>query len=183
MDASHVTALEAPPRLRAGLRSTARSLRNPGHRCRRRAPSVNVGFTYRRESDKVRYPFGSDTQIEGGRRSDGDRHAIVVDKSRCRLYETWNTRTRDGRWHAGSGAVWDLGSNALRHDGWTSADAAGLPILPGLLRWREVRKGQGRPRHPLHDRRHRPTLRLAGPPPGRIGATTVATHPWAPASG
>jgi hypothetical protein len=103
---------------------------------------VNVAFTYSRESDKVRYPFGSDTKIEGGRRSDGDRHAIVVDKSRCRLYETWNTRKRDGRWHAGSGAVWNLDSNALRHDGWTSADAAGLPILPGLLRWNEVRKGK-----------------------------------------
>ena len=84
---------------------------------------------------------GNDTKIEGGRRSGGDRHAIIVDKSRCRLYETWNTRRRDGRWHAGSGAVWDLGSNALRPDGWTSADAAGLPILPGLLRWREVRAG------------------------------------------
>ncbi len=88
---------------------------------------VSVAFTYGRESDRVRYPFGSDTKIEGGRRSDGDRHAIVVDKSRCRLYETWNTRKRDGRWHAGSGAVWDMDANALRHDGWTSADAAGLP--------------------------------------------------------
>ena len=66
---------------------------------------VNVGFTYARESDKVRYPFGSDTKIEGGRSSEGDRHAIVVDKTHCRLYETWNTRKRDGRWHAGSGAV------------------------------------------------------------------------------
>lgn len=103
---------------------------------------VNVGFTYSHESDKVRYPLGNDTKIEGGRRSDGDRHAIVVDKTHCRLYETWNTRKRDGRWHAGSGAVWDLGSNALRHDGWTSADAAGLPILPGLLRWNEVRNGK-----------------------------------------
>lgn len=102
---------------------------------------VPVTFTYRHESDQVRYPLGSDTKIEGGPRSDGDRHAIVVDKSRCRLYETWNTSKRDGRWHAGSGAVWNLGSNALRHDGWTSADAAGLPILPGLLRWNEVRRG------------------------------------------
>ncbi len=102
---------------------------------------VPVRFTYAHESDRVRYPLGRDTKIEGGRRSDGDRHAIVVDKSRCRLYETWNTRQRDGRWHAGSGAVWDLRSNALRRDGWTSADAAGLPILPGLLRWSEVRKG------------------------------------------
>jgi hypothetical protein len=103
---------------------------------------VRVRFTYARESDRVRYPLGKDTKIEGGRRSSGDRHAIIVDKSRCRLYETWNTRKRNGRWHAGSGAVWDLRSNALRKDGWTSADAAGLPILPGLLRWSEVRKGR-----------------------------------------
>lgn len=103
----------------------------------------NVTFTYARESDQVRYPLGSDTKIEGGRGpgNDGDRHAIIVDKSRCRLYETWNTKHRNGRWHAGSGAVWNLDSNKLRHDGWTSADAAGLPILPGLLRWRDVRSG------------------------------------------
>jgi hypothetical protein len=104
-------------------------------------PTHRVRFTYRSESDHVRYPLGDDTRIEGGWRSDGDRHAIIVDRSRCRLYETWNTRRRDGRWLAGSGAVWNLRSNALRPDGWTSADAAGLPILPGLLRWREVRSG------------------------------------------
>jgi hypothetical protein len=87
----------------------------------------------------VRYPLGRDTRIEGGRGSSGDKHAIVVDKGTCRLYETWNTRVRDGKWRAGSGATWKLSSNALRPDGWTSADAAGLPILPGLLRWNEVR--------------------------------------------
>ncbi|MGH3317535.1 MAG: hypothetical protein ACRDO0_15465 [Nocardioidaceae bacterium] len=102
---------------------------------------VRVRFTYASESDRVRYPFGRDTRIEGGRGSDGDRHAIVVDGSRCRLYETWATRVRAGRWRAGSGATWSLRSNALRPDGWTSADAAGLPILPGLLRWNEVRRG------------------------------------------
>lgn len=101
---------------------------------------VRVRFTYADESDRVRYPLGGDTRIEGGRRSRGDRHAVVVDKGRCRLYETWATRKRDGRWRAGSGAVFDLRSNDLRPDGWTSADAAGLPILPGLLRWREVRR-------------------------------------------
>ena len=100
---------------------------------------VRVGFDYASESDKLRYPLGTDTRIEGGRGSDGDKHAIVVDRGSCRLYETWNTRIRDGRWRAGSGAVWSLKSNALRHDGWTSADAAGLPILPGLLRWNEVK--------------------------------------------
>jgi hypothetical protein len=103
---------------------------------------VGVRFTYAGESDRVRYPFGRDTRIEGGRGSDGDRHAIVVDRSRCRLYETWATRVRAGRWRAGSGATWSLRSNALRPDGWTSADAAGLPILPGLLRWNEVRRGR-----------------------------------------
>ena len=103
-------------------------------------PRVRVRFQYADESDRVRYPFGKDTLIEGGRGSAGDKHAIVVDRGSCRLYETWNTRVKDGRWRAGSGAVWSLDDNALRPDGWTSADAAGLPILPGLLRWREVRE-------------------------------------------
>ena len=104
-------------------------------------PRVRVRFDYAAESDPVRYPFGSDTRIEGGRDSAGDKHAVVVDRGVCRLYETWNTRTVDGMWRAGSGATWSLTSNALRPDGWTSADAAGLPILPGLLRWNEVRAG------------------------------------------
>ncbi len=106
-----------------------------GHAHRR----VRVRFDYAAESDRVRYPLGRDTRIEGGRGSAGDKHAVVVDKGACRLYETWNTRVRDGRWRAGSGAVWSLRSNDLRPDGWTSADAAGLPILPGLLRWNEVK--------------------------------------------
>ncbi|HVQ87400.1 MAG TPA: hypothetical protein VMT88_04365 [Actinomycetes bacterium] len=103
---------------------------------------VNVHFGYASESDRVRYPLGRDTHIEGGWKAHGDRHAIIVDKSSCTLYETWNTRKRSKGWTAGSGAVWDLRSNALRHDGWTSADAAGLPILPGLLRWAEVKAGK-----------------------------------------
>jgi len=103
---------------------------------------VHVRFDYASQSDQVRYPLGGDTRIEGGRGSSGDKHAIVVDKGRCRLYETWNTRVRKGHWIAGSGAVWSLGSNDLRPDGWTSADAAGLPILPGLLRWNEVQADQ-----------------------------------------
>ena len=106
-------------------------------------PKVAVRFDYAQESDRVRYPLGADTKIEGGRASDGDRHALVVDRSTCRLYETFATRqTATGRWRAGSGATWKLTSNALRPDGWTSADAAGLPIMPGLLRAGEVRSGR-----------------------------------------
>jgi len=102
---------------------------------------VTVSFTYASESDRVGYPLGSDTQIEGGSNASGDRHAIIVDKSSCRLYELWDVRhTSRGR-TAGSGATWLLTSNALRRAGWTSADAAGLAILPGLLRYDEVRSG------------------------------------------
>lgn len=98
-------------------------------------PRVHVHFQYASESDRVRYPLGKDTRIEGG----SDRHAIIVDKGVCKLYETFATRKKDGKWHAGSGAVWSLASDALRPNGWTSADAAGLPILAGLLRWNEVK--------------------------------------------
>ncbi len=103
---------------------------------------VPVSFQYADESDRVRYPLGPDTRIEGGRSSDGDRHAIIVETGTCRLYELYAARVRNGRWVAGSGAVWSLRSNRLRPDGWTSADAACLPILPGLLRWTEVRAGR-----------------------------------------
>lgn len=103
-----------------------------GHR------KVAVRFHYASESDRVRYPVGADTRIEGGQMRSGDRHAVIIDKARCRLYETYATWRSGGRWYAGSGAVWKLNSNALRRNGWTSADAAGLPILPGLLRYHEV---------------------------------------------
>lgn len=108
----------------------------PGH------ARVRVSFYYPAESDKVKYPLGNDTRIEGGRGSDGDRHAIIVDRGSCKLYETYDTRVKQGKWKAGSGAVWSLKGNKLRPDGWTSADAAGLPILPGLLRWNEVRDNE-----------------------------------------
>jgi hypothetical protein len=103
---------------------------------------VEVKFQYAGESDDGPYPLGDDTKIEGGRRSSGDRHAIIVNSSTCSLYETWRTQLKKGRWKAGSGAIFDLGSHALREDGWTSADAAGLPILPGLLRYDEVQAGE-----------------------------------------
>ncbi len=102
---------------------------------------VAVTFDYSDESDPGPYPLGSDTLIEGGVNSGGDMHALVVDSSTCTLYETWDTRQSGSSWLAGSGAIWSLGSDTLRPAGWTSADAAGLPILPGLLRWDEVLAG------------------------------------------
>jgi hypothetical protein len=104
---------------------------------------VPVRFLYADESDPGPYPIPADAPIEGGRDSDGDRHVIVVDKDNCMLYEMFSSYRRDGgaRWRAGSGATWDLTSNALRPRGWTSADAAGLPILPGLARYDEVEQG------------------------------------------
>ena len=101
-------------------------------------PRVPVSFTYASQSDKVRYPLGGDTKVEGGQYRTGDRHTVVVRKDNCQVYETWATRRKDGKWFAGSGATWDLGSNDLRPRGWTSADAAGFPILPGLLRFEET---------------------------------------------
>jgi hypothetical protein len=104
---------------------------------------VRVSFEYADESDKGPYPIPRGAPIEGGRGADGDRHVIVVDRSRCKLYELYAARPVNGgaRWTAGSGAIWSLRSNRLRPRGWTSADAAGLPILPGLTRYPEVKKG------------------------------------------
>ena len=104
---------------------------------------VPVHFRYADESDPGPYPIPKDAPIEGGRRSDGDRHVIVVQRGTCKLYELFAAYPRDGgeRWRAGSGAIWDLDSNKLRPKGWTSADAAGLPILPGLARYSDVRRG------------------------------------------
>jgi hypothetical protein len=106
------------------------------------SPRVPVQFEYADESDRVPYPLNDGTAIEGGRNADGDRHAIVVDANTCTLFETWNTRQTGTGWTAGSGAVWSLRSNKLRPRTWTTADAAGLPILPGLLRWDEVKAGR-----------------------------------------
>ncbi len=103
-------------------------------------PRVPVNFDYADESDRIAYPLGNDTLIEGGSGAGGDRHAIVVDSADCTLFETWNTWP-GSPWTAGSGAIWDLRSNDLRPAGWTSADAAGLPILPGLLTYDDVASG------------------------------------------
>jgi hypothetical protein len=106
-------------------------------------PKVNVQFGVRSESDPGPYPIPANVPIEGGAASGGDRHVIVVDADACRLYELFSAFPNgDGSWRAYSGAVFDLRSDALRPDGWTSADAAGLPILAGLVRYDEVASGQ-----------------------------------------
>jgi hypothetical protein len=102
-------------------------------------PKVHIHFQYASESNKGPYPFGYDTRIEGGKKAGGDRHALMLDRSNCTLYELWDARYSSHP-TAGSGAIWNLRSNALRPAGWTSADAAGLPILPGLLNYGQVRR-------------------------------------------
>ncbi len=103
----------------------------------RATPRSRVGFEYADESDRVRYPIPRRVHIEGG----SDHHALLVDRDACRLYELGGLERHGGRWHAWAGATWSLRSNRLRPAGWTSADAAGLPILPGLARYDEVRRG------------------------------------------
>jgi hypothetical protein len=103
---------------------------------------VPVSFDYADESDLGPYPIPDDALIEGGSKADGDRHVLILNQKTCILHELFNARpTGNGSWHAGSGARFDLSANDLRPDGWTSADAAGLPILPGLVRYEELASG------------------------------------------
>ena len=105
-------------------------------------PRSRVTFDYADESDKGPYPIPKTVHIEGGRTSDGDRHALLLDRDACRLYELYALYPKTGGgWKAGSGAIWNLRTNAVRPAGWTSADAAGLPIFPGLARYDEVARG------------------------------------------
>ncbi len=100
---------------------------------------------YGSESDPGPFPVPTGAPVEGGRQSDGDRHVLVVDRSRCILYELYRAFFKHGggaHWNADSGARWDLRSTALRSDSWTSADAAGLPIFPGLVRYEEAAAGR-----------------------------------------
>jgi hypothetical protein len=101
-------------------------------------PRLPVNFEYAEECDHCLYPIPPDAPIEGGPESQGDRHMIVVDRNNWKLYELFAARQEDGNWMAGAGAVFDLNSNNLRPAGWTSADAAGLPIFAGLVRYDEV---------------------------------------------
>jgi len=100
----------------------------------KQTPRVRLSFDYADESDKGPYPMPRNVKLEYG----GDHHALMIDRSSCKLYEVYALHGK----HAGSGAIWSLRSNHLRPAGWTSADAAGLPIFPGLVRWDEVRRGR-----------------------------------------
>lgn len=103
---------------------------------------VAVTFEYADESDAGPYPIPDDAPIEGGSDAKGDRHVIVIDKDARVLYELFSAHKADKGWKAGSGAIFKLDKNDLRPDGWTSADAAGLPIFPGLVRYEEVSRGE-----------------------------------------
>src|SRR5262245_32179845 len=99
-------------------------------------------FLYADESDAGPYAVPLDAPIEGGSASNGDRHAIAVDVDNCILYELYRAFPQTSSWKADSGAIYNLRSNALRPSTWTSADAAGLPIMPGLVRYDEVASGE-----------------------------------------
>jgi hypothetical protein len=138
---------------------------------------VRVSFDYADESDRGSYPIPPDAPIEGGRQADGDRHVLIVDKTACKLYELFDAHPLDaGRsWHAGSGATFDLRSNHLRPKGWTSADAAGLPILPGLARYPEV--AQGAIRHALRFTAPRTRTSFVWPARHQAGASPSPALP------
>ena len=143
-------------------------------------PRVPVSFYYADESDPGPYPVPPNAPIEGGVGSSGDRHVIVLDVDNWKLYELFDARPVNGgaSWSAGSGAIFDLSSNALRPAGWTSADAAGLPIFAGLARYDEV--ASGALRHAL--RFTCPTTRRAYVPPARHYASSQ-TSPNLPPMG
>ncbi|HZT96008.1 MAG TPA: hypothetical protein VFB34_04140 [Chloroflexota bacterium] len=103
----------------------------------KKAKKVRFTFDYADQSDQGPYPIPAHPKIEAG----SDHHLLVLDKANCHLYELFAVEHNKHGWHAGSGAIWNLDSNALRPDGWTSADAAGLPILPGLVRYSDIQRG------------------------------------------
>lgn len=110
---------------------------------------VPVTLTYADESDPGPYPVPPDAPIEGGPKGDGDRHVLVINRDATQLWELFNAfPDGDGGWKADSGAIWNLKENQIRPAGWTSADAAGLPILPGLVRYDEV-VGKGALEHAM----------------------------------
>ena len=134
-------------------------------------PRSTVTFEYDDESDHVGYPIPASPKIEGG----SDRHILMVDKDACRLYELFAAYKSGSKWYAGSGATWDLRSNALRPAGWTSADAAGLPILPGLVRYDEV--AAGAINHALRFTTNQTRTSYIYPARHQAGSTSSSSYP------
>ncbi len=142
----------------------------------RRHPSfARIRFRYGDQSDRGPYPFSAHTPIEGGSSATGDRHALMVDPFSCTLYELYDAHFRAAGSIAGSGAIWSLRSNRLRPAGWTSADAAGLPILPGLVDYAEVRSGHVD--HAIRFTAQTTSTRYVWPARHQAGATPNAGYP------
>ncbi len=137
---------------------------------------VRLRFQYADQSDRGPYPFSAKTPIEGGEEASGDRHALMVDPSTCRLYELYDAHYGSGGDStAGSGAIWNLKSNRLRPAGWTSADAAGLPILPGLVDYDEVTSGHVD--HAIRFTAGATSTRYLWPARHEAGSTASADYP------
>jgi hypothetical protein len=140
---------------------------------------VSIDFLYADESDAGPYPFGSETRIEEG----SDRHAIVIEDDTCVLHELFAARWNGGDPTAGSGAIFDLESNALRPAGWTSADAAGLPIFPGLIRYDEVFGPDPGIEHALRFTVGCTRRAYVWPARHHAASPTTAVRRWVPGSG
>ena len=138
-------------------------------------PKVPMTFDYADESDPGPYPFPPDAPIEGGASAGGDRHVIVIDQDTCTLYETFDSHFVGPGWMCGSGAVFDLHSNKMRPEGWTSADAAGLPIFPGLARRDEADAGEIK--HALRFTVQKSQKAYVHPAVHQAGSTTDASYP------
>jgi len=139
-------------------------------------PEVPISYVeYPDESDPGPFPIPADAPVEGGAAGDGDRHVLVVRAGECKLYELYHARYVGPGWEAGSGAAWDLRVNAARPAGWTSADAAGLPILPGLARYDEVAAGEIR--HALRFTVWRSQRGYVAPASHHAGATDDPNDP------
>lgn len=135
-------------------------------------PRVPISFCYSSESDPGPYPIPPDAPVEGG----SDRHVLVLDRDNCKLYEIFEAQKKaNGSWSAGSGAVFDLRSNALRPAGWTSADAAGLSILAGLVRYEEVQSGSIR--HAIRFTANTTSKAYLWPARHQAGSTSDGNYP------
>lgn len=142
----------------------------------RRPKFVRIHFQYASQSDRGPYPFSRRTPIEGGPGAAGDRHALMVDPATCVLYELYDAHYGSGNQStAGSGAIWNLRSDRLRPAGWTSADAAGLPILPGLVNYDEVMAG--RIDHAIRFTAQTTSTRYLWPARHEAGSTSSSADP------